>query len=170
VTFGLTQLTIPAMMTLLAFFTVKYHLSGAPVVHLLTLISLTLPTGHNLPFMLKVFKAYLRSLNSPVNIHYFCSVCFVPVKDRNITLCPNSACLQDLRLKGARSYFNYFPIAEQLHCFSTLFFKRPGIYLSLQHRFEKNKKNVQTSRIFMMVDFPKIQSEAIIFPIILSVV
>lgn len=35
-----SQLTVPAMMTLLALFTVKYHLPGEAVAHLLTLLSL----------------------------------------------------------------------------------------------------------------------------------
>lgn len=41
-----------------------------------------------------------------------------------------------MKPKGARSYFLYFPIAEQLQ----LFFKRPGFYRSLQHRFSRKKK------------------------------
>ena len=36
---GKFQLTIPAMMTLLALFTVKYHLPGEAIAHLLTLLS-----------------------------------------------------------------------------------------------------------------------------------
>jgi len=55
---GKSQLTIPAMMTLLALFTVKYHLPGEAIVHLLTLLSLALPPNHNLPSTLKSFKAY----------------------------------------------------------------------------------------------------------------
>ena len=131
-----SQLTIPAMMTLLALFTVKYHLPGEAVAHLLTLLSLALPAGHNLPSTLKSFKAYFRSLNSPFNFHYYCSFCFTPVNSKHVNICPNSACLKDLKPKGARSYFLYFPIAEQLQ----LFFKRPGFYTSLQHRFNREKK------------------------------
>ena len=86
-----SQLTIPALMTLLALFTVKYHLPGEAVTHLLTLISLALPAGHNLPFTLKSFKAYFRSLNSPFNFHYYCSFCFVPLNRKHATVCPNSA-------------------------------------------------------------------------------
>ena len=102
---GQSQLTIPAMMTLLALFTVKYHLPGEAIAHLLTLLSLALPPDHNLPSTLKSFKAYFRNLNSPVNFHYFCSFFFTPVNSKQVTTCPNSACLRDLRTKGARSYF-----------------------------------------------------------------
>lgn len=56
---GKSQLTIPAMMTLLALFTVKYHLPGEAIAHLLTLLSLGLLPDHNLPSMLKSFKACL---------------------------------------------------------------------------------------------------------------
>ena len=130
-----SQLTIPALMTLLALFTVKYHLPGEAITHLLTLILLALPAGHNLPSTLKSFKAYFRSLNSLFNFHYYCSFCFAPVNSKHVTVCPNSACLKDLKPKGACSYFLYFPIAEQLQ----LFFKRPGFYTSLQHRFNRKK-------------------------------
>jgi len=66
---GKSQLTIPAMMTLLALFTVKYHLPGEAIAHLLTLLSLGLLPDHNLPSTLKSFKAYFQNLNSPVNFH-----------------------------------------------------------------------------------------------------
>ena len=55
---GKSQLTIPVMMTLLALFTVKYHLPGEAIAHLLTLLSLALLPDHNLPSTLKSFKAY----------------------------------------------------------------------------------------------------------------
>lgn len=86
-----SQLTIPALMTLLALFTVKYHLPGEAITHLLTLISLALPAGHNLSSTLKSFKAYFRSLNSPFNFHYYCSFCFAPLNSKHATVCPNSA-------------------------------------------------------------------------------
>ena len=130
-----SQLTIPALMTLLVLFTVKYHLPGDAITHVLTLISLALPAGHNLPSTLKSFKAYFRSLNSPFNLHYYCSFCFMPLNSKHVPVCPNSACLQDLKPKGAHSYFLYFPIAKQLW----LFFKQPGFYTSLQHRFNRKK-------------------------------
>lgn len=116
-----SQLTIPALMTLLALFTVKCHLPGEAVTHLLTLISLALPAGHNLLFTLKSFKAYFRSLNSPFNFHYYCSFCFAPLNRKHATVCPNSAFFRIWNPRGAHSYFLYFPIAEQLR----LFFKRP---------------------------------------------
>ena len=73
---GKSQLTIPAMMTLLALFTVKYHLPGEAIAHFLTLLSLALPPDHNLPSTLKRFKAYLL-LGS-----LYCSCIFPPFSSR----------------------------------------------------------------------------------------
>ena len=64
---GKSQLTIPAMMTLLALFTVKYHLPGEAIAHLLTLLSLALPPDHNLPSTLHLhLHLHLHLPSTPI--------------------------------------------------------------------------------------------------------
>ena len=64
------KITIGSTIVLLVLFTIKYNLAADAIGHLLSLLSLILPSGHILPTSLNNFKNYFRNIRSPLVFHY----------------------------------------------------------------------------------------------------
>lgn len=136
------KITIGSTIVLLVLFTIKYNLAADAIGHLLSLLSLILPSGHILPTSLNNFKNYFRNIRSPLVFHYYCSFCltYVSRNKPTETVCPNGGCLKELTAKGALSYFIEIPIIHQLRTF----FSREGFYEEIQHRFSRRKSSDDT--------------------------
>ena len=136
------KITIGSTIVLLVLFTIKYNLAADAIGHLLSLLSLILPSRHILPTSLNNFKNYFRNIRSPLVFHYYCSFCltYVSRNKPTETVCPNGGCLKDLTAKGALSYFIEIPIIHQL----CTFFSREGFYEEIQHRFSRTKSSDDT--------------------------
>ena len=152
------RVTIGGVMVLLTLFAIKYDLTGEAITHLLQLITLILPSGNILPDTLKKFKAYFRKLDNPFIVHHYCAFCLSYV-DKQATFCPNTACLKELSARHAKAYFIEIPIVQQL----ATFFSRSGFYSSIQHRFQREKKNRNNVEdIYDGLLYKKLASEGIL--------
>ena len=132
------KVTIGSTIVLLVLFAIKYNLAADAIGHLLSLLSLILPSRHVLPTTLNQFKNYFRNLRNPLVFHYYCSFCLTYIKNKNQEkVCSNGGCLKDLTVKGALSYFIEIPIIHQLRTF----FTRNSFYDDIQHRFTRKKRS-----------------------------
>lgn len=132
-------------MVLLVLFTMKYNLSGDAIQHILSLLSLILPSGNLLCSSLKTFKRYFFNLHNPLTFHYYCSFCLTHIKDKKTEkICPNKGCIKDLTVKGALSYFVEIPVVHQLRTF----FSRPSFYDDIQYRFTRKSSKDEIGDIY----------------------
>ena len=132
------KVTVGSTIVLLVLFSIKYNMAADAIGHLLSLLTLILPSGHVLPTSLNTFKNYFRNLRNPLVFHYYCSFCLSYVANsKNQTVSPNGGCLKDLTVKGALSYFVEIPILHQLRSF----FARDTFYDDIQHRFTRVKSS-----------------------------
>jgi len=110
------KVSIGAVMVLLTLYAIKYDLTGEAITHLLQFISLILPAGNILPGTLRKFKSYFRKLDSPVILHHYCSYCLSYV-NKQVTSCPNPACMKELSSRNVKAYFIEIPVVHQLAAF-----------------------------------------------------
>ena len=152
------RVTIGAVMVLLTLFAIRYDLTGEAISHLLQIITLILPSGNILPDTLRKFKAFFRNLENPFILHHYCAFCLSYV-EKQATECPNTACMKELSSRHAKAYFIEIPVVQQL----ATFFSRNGFYTSIQHRFQRKKKernNVED--IYDGLLYKKLSSEGIL--------
>ncbi|KAE8752310.1 hypothetical protein FOCC_FOCC001103 [Frankliniella occidentalis] len=106
-------------------------ISGVGLGRLLSLIDLHLPQPNNFYKSSHSVSKMLETLDEPVLMHYFCSVCYktrVSLSD----LC--DSCTDPARYVH---YFLTFPLAAQL----SRFLMRPEFVQNLQHKLTRDKQN-----------------------------
>ncbi|KAK3909659.1 Halomucin [Frankliniella fusca] len=125
------QLTFKESLIAILTFVLSHHLTGNSLIDLISLIILHCPMNSSCVKSLHYFKKIFRDVGKEIIVcHYFCSVCFKLLSQRN------AACEQCNRVTGS-SYFIEIPLLNQLQ----ILFNRPGFYNQLQFRFLRQKKH-----------------------------
>ncbi|KAE8741788.1 hypothetical protein FOCC_FOCC012677 [Frankliniella occidentalis] len=127
------RLTFRESMLAILTFILSHKLTGLCVSDLLSLIELHCGANNLCLTTLYKFKKYFKIIGKRlITCHYYCSVCEVPLVDKN-TVCRNC------RGRHKVDYFIELPIVAQLQSM----LKRQGFYESLQFRFNRQKKSVE---------------------------
>ena len=108
-------ITTASSSVLLMKFTMKHGITQEALADLHKVLQLHFPSPNNLPSTLYHFKKQFRSLQYPVNYHYFCSKCLAEVSVES-EICNNSYCSSNLSKSHSKSSFIEIPVDLQLKC------------------------------------------------------
>lgn len=109
-------LTATSSSVLVMQFKMRHNLTQEALSDLLQLLSLHCPSPNHCVPSVYLFNKQFTTLQTPVKHHYFCSTCLQEIESDGVTVCPNPACAQDLRVQNGRSSFLEVPIEQQLKC------------------------------------------------------
>lgn len=109
---------------------IRYQLTGSCLASILEVIAMHCIQPNLCKKTLYFFKKFFRNIGVPLVRHYYCSKCLKKLPSRS------SKCTKCKKFKGI-SYLIEIPLLTQLQ----VFFKRPGFFASLSHRFTRKKQN-----------------------------
>ena len=129
-------ITLLESMLLILTYGMKHQLTGVALADLLVLVSLHCLAPNLCKTSMYLFNKFFSNIHSPLTFHKFCSKCYFLIEEDGVGACP--ICNADLSGRGRMSYFIEIPIIRQIQDMLL----RDGFYTDLQHRFNRQKKNV----------------------------
>ncbi|XP_051168594.1 uncharacterized protein LOC127290000 [Leptopilina boulardi] len=123
-------LTVAQSMIVILSLLIRYQLTGSCLASILEVIAMHCIQPNLCKKTLYFFKKFFRNIGVPLVRHYYCSKCLKKLPSRS------SKCTKCKKFKGI-SYLIEIPLLTQLQ----VFFKRPGFFASLSHRFTRKKQN-----------------------------
>ena len=105
------KITLAVSMVLIISFAMRHALTGEALADLLLLIEVHCLTPNLCKNSLKAFRNYFKSLNTPLQFHYFCEHCHMYHGLARVEICPTC---QTASKKTTSAYFLVIPIVSQL--------------------------------------------------------